>query len=391
MPKQTKPKVNKKSSYRTPLARKKGKNFSVATALIIVAVLAVFGVAFVLFSQASTKPHSRLDCTEAKRFMGVRGATNLEKRENCLLASAEGKSAQLYRAVIGRDIAASQESYKNWANQFIGLRRSHSLQFTNKLLATQTAKNGYWKLSNGQKVESLYRNVLGRQADRGGREYWLNYLMRNKSPNTIVRFVNTQESQKALKQGTLNSLATLPSNYRPEASVCGNGLNEQECRTFADAVRRNQGEPCRQFNLGGSTKPLCKPGSAGSVNDVLIERRIDGSNVNLNKAIAAKFKAMRQAAKREAGISISAADELGGGYGSYRSQAMQAELVRRGYPAAPVGRSMHQWGLAIDFACNGKNFNSSGAKCQNWIKQNAPRFGFYNLPSEPWHYSTNGR
>ncbi|WNG61464.1 M15 family metallopeptidase [Archangium gephyra] len=25
-----------------------------------------------------------------------------------------------------------------------------------------------------------------------------------------------------------------------------------------------------------------------------------------------------------------------------------------------------------------------------WLKANAARYGFINLPSEPWHWSTNG-
>ena len=26
-----------------------------------------------------------------------------------------------------------------------------------------------------------------------------------------------------------------------------------------------------------------------------------------------------------------------------------------------------------------------------WLTANAARFGFFNLPSEPWHWSVNGR
>jgi LAS superfamily LD-carboxypeptidase LdcB len=70
---------------------------------------------------------------------------------------------------------------------------------------------------------------------------------------------------------------------------------------------------------------------------------------------------------------------------------MQQLLVNRNIGAAPVGSSMHQWGLALDFGCDRKSYSTSGAKCQNWMRANAGRFGFYNLPSEAWHYSTNGR
>ncbi len=300
-------------------------------------------------------------------------------------------TTKIYLAVFGRDIADNQASFKKWSEKYIGLRNAPAVEFTNLLLSTNEAKNDYWKLSNTAKVERLYTNLLARQPDVKGKDFWLKYLQRNKSPKTIAAFVSTPEVDVKLKTRVATMLATLPASYRPEASACGNGLNQVECRAFVKAIQRAQGEPCKKYGLGGAITPLCKAGSAGGVDDVLVERGIDGSNVNLNKAAAAKFKAMRQTARREAGIELAAADELGGGYGSYRTQAMQKELVRRGYPAAPVGRSMHQWGLAIDFACNGKKFNLSGATCQNWIKANAGRFGFINLPSEPWHYSTNGK
>lgn len=55
-------------------------------------------------------------------------------------------------------------------------------------------------------------------------------------------------------------------------------------------------------------------------------------------------------------------------------------------PTARPGQSMHEVGLAIDFAnCSGR-----GTACYGWLARNAARFGFYNLPSEPWHWSVNG-
>lgn len=55
-------------------------------------------------------------------------------------------------------------------------------------------------------------------------------------------------------------------------------------------------------------------------------------------------------------------------------------------PTARPGRSMHERGLAIDFA----NCSARSTGCFRWLAANAARFGFYNLPSEPWHWSTNG-
>jgi septal ring factor EnvC (AmiA/AmiB activator) len=60
-------------------------------------------------------------------------------------------------------------------------------------------------------------------------------------------------------------------------------------------------------------------------------------------------------------------------------------------PTAPPGRSMHERGLAIDFQYNGALITSRSNPGYQWLAANASRFGFFNLPSEPWHWSTNGQ
>lgn len=66
-------------------------------------------------------------------------------------------------------------------------------------------------------------------------------------------------------------------------------------------------------------------------------------------------------------------------------------------PTARPGTSQHQKGLAIDFTYNGATicFPQRSSSCGGnpgfeWLKANAARFGFYNLPSEAWHWSTTG-
>lgn len=89
--------------------------------------------------------------------------------------------------------------------------------------------------------------------------------------------------------------------------------------------------------------------------------------------------------------------------GGYRDSAAQIALRRRNCgtshyaiwempsshcspPTAIPGRSMHEKGLAVDFA----NCSSRHSSCHVWLKANAATYGLYNLPSEPWHWSTNG-
>ena len=89
---------------------------------------------------------------------------------------------------------------------------------------------------------------------------------------------------------------------------------------------------------------------------------------------------------------------------TWRSMSRQAELrVENGcgageadihnpdavcrIPTARPGFSMHNAGLAVDFA----NCPTRGTPCFNWLTDNMPAGFLVNLPEEPWHWSTNGQ
>jgi len=59
-------------------------------------------------------------------------------------------------------------------------------------------------------------------------------------------------------------------------------------------------------------------------------------------------------------------------------------------PTARPGASKHEQGLAIDFSWNGSIIGSRSSPAFQWLAANAGRFGFVNLPSEPWHWSIGG-
>ena len=126
--------------------------------------------------------------------------------------------------------------------------------------------------------------------------------------------------------------------------------------------------------------------------------RVEG--IDVCKSIATKFGNMITAA-RAANIPI-------GGWGA-RTPQRQMELrnqncscggnmgcinnkpVKQCVPwTAKPGTSRHESGLAVDFTCNGVTMRS-GSSCFVWMKQNASRYGFFNLPSESWHWSIDGR
>lgn len=114
--------------------------------------------------------------------------------------------------------------------------------------------------------------------------------------------------------------------------------------------------------------------------------------------MASKVSGLLNAAT-SAGFSLS-----GGGYRDSRNQ-IQTRIANCGPthydiyekpasqctpPTAIPGRSMHERGLAMDLKSNGVLITSRSDPAFIWLSANASRYGFYNLPSEPWHWSTNG-
>ena len=118
----------------------------------------------------------------------------------------------------------------------------------------------------------------------------------------------------------------------------------------------------------------------------------------VNAQVADRLQAMLSSAAGD-GIILS-----GGGYRNSSSQvalrrahcgssqyalyAMPAYQCRP--PTARPGASMHERGLAIDFSHGGALISSRSSRAYKWLAAHASSYGFYNLPSEPWHWSTNG-
>lgn len=60
-------------------------------------------------------------------------------------------------------------------------------------------------------------------------------------------------------------------------------------------------------------------------------------------------------------------------------------------PTARPGSSNHEKGLAIDFTHNGQLIKSRDNPGFRWLARNVTRFSLRNLPSEPWHWSVDGK
>jgi D-alanyl-D-alanine carboxypeptidase len=117
--------------------------------------------------------------------------------------------------------------------------------------------------------------------------------------------------------------------------------------------------------------------------------------ITVNKIVAYPFQRMIDDAAR-AGVPLS-----GGGF---RTQQQQIALRTTNgcpdvwtapssscrVPTAIPGRSLHEVGLAVDMTTAKKTISSRTSPAYKWLAANAGRYGFVNLPAEPWHWSITG-
>ena len=172
-----------------------------------------------------------------------------------------------------------------------------------------------------------------------------------------------------------------------------NGVNVTQVTAQIDPDTETA-PPASTSYTGSGSSALC---TAGYVN---VATYGSPSNINVcsslnNIPIATNLKNMLAAAKTS-NIILS-------GYGS-RSAATQVQLrIAHGCPdpntpassctppTARPGHSNHEVGGAVDFTCSGASIQSQSSPCFIWMSRNAATFGFYNLPSEPWHWSFNAK
>ena len=149
------------------------------------------------------------------------------------------------------------------------------------------------------------------------------------------------------------------------------------------ALSRRAG-PSSGRSSGGS-----RPSSAGSLTTVrgitVASSIADNLEALLNASDGAGLNLGGQGYRSSDGQVAARRNNCGSSdYDIYEKPASQCSP-----PTARPGQSMHEQGLAVDFTNNGRILNRSDPAF-TWLKGNAGRYGFYNLPSEPWHWSTNG-
>ena len=139
----------------------------------------------------------------------------------------------------------------------------------------------------------------------------------------------------------------------------------------------------------GSSRGASRPSSAGNLSTVrgitVASSIADNLEALLNASDGAGLNLGGQGYRSSEGQVAARRNNCGSSdYDIYEKPASQCSP-----PTARPGQSMHEQGLAIDFTNNGRILTRSDPAF-TWLRGNASRYGFYNLPSEPWHWSTNG-
>ncbi len=177
---------------------------------------------------------------------------------------------------------------------------------------------------------------------------------------------------------------------RLDAALSEAAVLESQDKQLADEIAKEQAAIAAQLRRRGGRGTALPP--IGNVNVV------NAGGIYVAASIADNVSALLDAAAAD-GVPL-------GGWG-YRDTSAQVAL-RQAHcggsqyavytmpsyqchpPTAPPGASMHERGLAIDFTCGGTTIGSHSSPCYKWLAANASQYGLYNLPSEPWHWSTNG-
>ncbi len=219
--------------------------------------------------------------------------------------------------------------------------------------------------------------------------------LRNQMADELGVLAEARDAQAALtaeaEDRLDHELSELASIQELDAQLASKEQAEVN-RLAAELAKKRAAEaasaPRAPSTAGGGGGGTVGSGEIVSVRGIRVHRSISG---NLESMLAAASAA---------GIELS-----GGGYrdpagqiavrrnncgtSNYAIYEMPSSSCRP--PTARPGTSMHEQGRAIDFTYGGRIISSRSNAGYKWLAANAASYGFYNLPSEPWHWSTNGR
>jgi LAS superfamily LD-carboxypeptidase LdcB len=159
---------------------------------------------------------------------------------------------------------------------------------------------------------------------------------------------------------------------------------EAEAKAAAEAAARARRKSGGSSN--GTVPDLPKPSDMVSVRGIWVHNSIAGNLRDLLNAADDAGISLGGGGYRDASaqIALRRAHCGSSNYDIYQKPAFQCRP-----PTARPGTSNHERGLAVDFTAGGSVLTRSSSAFR-WLQNNAKKYGFYNLPSEPWHWSVDG-
>ena len=317
------------------------------------------------------------------------GAQSAAMQRADAAAQKARQAAELARAAEARALEAmraSEEGMRRTAVQTYTAGSRRSLQVQGDDINDISRARAYGAVATGRQTDALDRLEASRKD-----------LARASSQRKSA--AAAAERQLAAAQNRLASLNRARAQQLGYAEQVADRLDrtlsEADSLASVDAALSSEITK-REAALAAKLAAQAAPrGGGGPISIVGSGDIVSVRGIQVHKSIAAQLAAML-AASDAAGITLT-----GGGY---RSAAAQIQIRRNNGcpdvyrspasacspPTARPGQSMHEQGLAIDFQCNGALIRSRNGPCWSWLVANAARFGFRNLPAEPWHWSTNG-
>lgn len=171
---------------------------------------------------------------------------------------------------------------------------------------------------------------------------------------------------------------------------------------LSEEIRRGEAEIARRLAIAEALDRMDRAGEDGSSRKELIARPDEIVNVRgieIHYTLADQLLGL---------INHAEADGIILGGAGWRSTEHQIELRMKNCggsdylifdapseacfpPTARPATSNHEAGRAVDFTANGAAIVDRNSPGFQWLAANAATYGFYNLWSEPWHWSDDGR
>jgi len=264
-----------------------------------------------------------------------------------------------------------------------------------------TALNSSSSLPDMVTKQQLMRVAIGAGADR------VDELRATKEDLALLRAAADKAEQQAVARrrevdarlGELNQsqakqeqVASSVDQRLEQALAEADSLATLDGRLAADIARQQAALAAKVASSPRASSRVARPsgpavrvsgGNLTTVRGIVVASSIAGRVEGLLAAAQADGFSLSGAGYRNSDGQIAARRANCGG-DVYNKPASQCHP-----PTARPGQSMHEQGLAIDFTWNG-GLISSGNPAFQWLRANAGRFGLFNLPREPWHWSTNG-